>query len=717
MILKSIKIKNFRSYYGEKEFTFAKGLTLIIGDNGDGKTTFFEALEWLFDTVTDNKSEYNISEKRKSELNVGESDEVNVSLVFDHEGEMELEKKFRFEKTDSNTVLTRDYKFTGYDSTCSERLLRDGKQLLEACFDSVIRKYCMFKGESELNVFDNNTALKTLVDTFSNIRQFEDYVTLTEKFEKDSDAVVTKELRNDKKQAQKVKELEEKRTRNAIDIQNVRQDMKNQEQAISDYSTSIEKLEQNQEACEAYQDIKKRIEKKRTDQSRFKAMSTLDYNAQLLDEYWILRSFPNVLMEFQKKISALSREKRKQDKAETERRAIEKGKKEFADSLVGGATPLPWYVPDEGTMQEMIDEEICKVCGRPASKGSEAYNFMVNKLHEFLLQTQKKAEKSEEEKPYFLNNFIDELNRLSNQLGGWSQKEIVKLATDISDRLELIQNRKRDLDKAAKDLQEAEDEKARLLIQTQGLSEDMLDKGFKDFKGMSERKNRAEIRLTELKHDMEDLEKIKSQIDSEFDAIEPSNGTVKLYQRVHSTLKYIMGSFINAKERNIDEFLTMLEKETNTYFEKLNENDFRGEVRIVKRADGSARIQLYSSNGTLISNPGGAQRTTMYMSVLFAISNITTLKREQDYPLIFDAPTSSFGEFKEEVFYNIIDNIDKQCIIVTKDLLEIDKDTKEKKLNQEKLNQLTCLVYQIYKAPNYSPLDLSTIQTQIIRIK
>lgn len=717
MILKSIKIKNFRSYYGEKEFTFAKGLTLIIGDNGDGKTTFFEALEWLFDTVTDNKSEYNISEKRKSELNVGESDEVNVSLVFDHEGEMELEKKFRFEKTDSNAVLTRDYKFTGYDSTCSERVSRDGKQLLEACFDSVIRKYCMFKGESELNVFDNNTALKTLVDTFSNIRQFEDYVTLTEKFEKDSDAVVTKELRNDKKQAQKVKELEEKRTRNAIDIQNVRQDMRNQEQAISDYSTSIEKLEQNQEACEAYQDIKKRIEKKRADQSRFKAMSTLDYNAQLLDEYWILRSFPNVLMEFQKKISALSREKRKQDKAETERRAIEKGKKELADSLVGGATPLPWYVPDEGTMQEMIDEEICKVCGRPASKGSEAYNFMVNKLHEFLLQTQKKAEKSEEEKPYFSNNFIDELNRLSNQLGGWSQKEIIKLATDISDRLELIQNRKRDLDKATKDLQEAEDEKARLLIQTQGLSEDMLDKGFKDFKGMSERKNRAEIRLTELKHDMEDLEKIKSQIDSEFDAIEPSNGTVKLYQRVHSTLKYIMGSFINAKERNIDEFLTMLEKETNTYFEKLNENDFRGEVRIIKRADGSARIQLYSSNGTLISNPGGAQRTTMYMSVLFAISNITTLKREQDYPLIFDAPTSSFGEFKEEVFYNIIDNIDKQCIIVTKDLLEIDKDTKEKKLNQEKLNQLTCLVYQIYKAPNYSPLDLSTIQTQIIRIK
>ena len=47
MILKELEIRNFRSYYGnENRFEFnPTGLTLIIGDNGDGKTTFFEALE------------------------------------------------------------------------------------------------------------------------------------------------------------------------------------------------------------------------------------------------------------------------------------------------------------------------------------------------------------------------------------------------------------------------------------------------------------------------------------------------------------------------------------------------------------------------------------------------------------------------------------------------------------------------------------------------
>lgn len=717
MILKSMNIKNFRSYYGDNTFEFSQGLTLIIGDNGDGKTTFFEALEWLFDTATENKSAINISEKRKSEMEIGDIDKVAVSLIFDHDGIIEIEKSFSFEKQAENSARTFDYKFIGYEDRGSERLSRNGKQLLEACFDTAIRKYCLFKGESQLDVFDNNTALKTLVDTFSNIRQFEDYVNLTEKFERDSDAVVTKALKQDRAQTKKVQQLESEKMRNLNDIQNVKDDIRTQEQTISDSTSSLEKLEENQEACEAYQDIKKRIENKRQDVAKYKAQSSLDYNAQLLDNYWILRAFPNVLKEFQKKVSAISREKRKLDRAETERRAIEKGKQQMANTLANGATKLPWYVPNKETMQEMIDDEICKVCGRPAHKGTPEYEFMVNKLNEFLANSQAKSKSEEEEKPYFPYHYVEEIDKVSNRLGGWNEKEIAEIATLVYDKLELIQAHKQRLDQATKDLQEAEDEKARLLIQTQGISESFLEKGFKDFKGMSERKNRAEIRLADLKRQLADLEKERVRISDAFNEIEPSNNAIKRSQLIHQTLKLIMEAFAKAKDRNVNEFLTMLENETNKYFESLNENDFRGQIRIIKRADGSARIQLYSSNGSVISNPGGAQRTTMYMSVLFAISNITTRRREQDYPLIFDAPTSSFGEFKEDVFYNIIDKLDKQCIIVTKDLLEIDYATKTKKLNQEKLNQLTCAVYQISKADGFDKEDLSTIQTIIEHIK
>lgn len=105
------------------------------------------------------------------------------------------------------------------------------------------------------------------------------------------------------------------------------------------------------------------------------------------------------------------------------------------------------------------------------------------------------------------------------------------------------------------------------------------------------------------------------------------------------------------------------------------------------------------------------------ISVLFAISRITTLKREQDYPLIFDAPTSSFGGFKEDTFYNVIDNIDKQCIIVTKDLINVDKNTGNKSLDFDTIDKLTCSVYRIEKVTPFDDKDLSTIQTSAKKIK
>lgn len=724
MKLNKIIIKNFRSYYGENCFELSDGLTLVIGDNGDGKTTFFEALEWLFDTSKDNKSESNISEMRKAEMGIGDSDEVSATMTFDHRGEKEICKKFIFEKDTNGSVRTRDFSFVGYEIVGAERYKRDGKILLESCFDTVIRRYCLFKGERELNVFDNNTALKTLVDTFSGIKQFDNLVELTTYFEQQSDNLVTKELKKDKKQEEVIKRLEYELSKVQSDISDVRHDISIKEKAVSDYETRLRVLEENQDACENLQDINARIEQKKIEQRRLMGYINLDYNAMLLDDMWILRAFPSILSEYQKKVSSLSREKRKLQKAGDERIAIEKGKQEAIkeiQKLANDATPLPWNLPDKETMQEMIDDEICKVCGRPAEKGSDAYNFMVNKLNEYLDHIRKESESAKQQevlvKPLFENTYINELHTRSIQLSGDTEQELMGLATAIADRLSFVQSRKQDLERVNKDLTEAEDAKMQLLIQTPDLTEEMLIKNFKDFKGLSDSSKRASLDLQELNHELEVLEAQKQELKERQNQIVPSNGIVSVYQKVHITLERIMKAFEAAKNRNVEEFIQTLEEQANIYLKKLNADDFRGVIKIKRTADGSARINLYGSNDTLIANPGGAQKTTMYMSVLFAISKITTLKRDEDYPLIFDAPTSSFGEFKEDIFYNIIDNIDKQCVIFTKDLLRYDRDTEKRELDFDKINQLSCSVYRIQKAPGYDEEDLSTIRTITERIK
>lgn len=297
------------------------------------------------------------------------------------------------------------------------------------------------------------------------------------------------------------------------------------------------------------------------------------------------------------------------------------------------------------------------------------------------------------------------------------EQELSKLATVIADRLSFVQTRKQDLEKVNKDLTEAEDSKMQLLIQTPDLTEEMLIKNFKDFKGLSDSSKRASLDLQDLKRRLEELEMQKQELKDKQNQIVPSNGIVRVYQKVHITFERIMKAFEAAKDRNVEEFIRTLEEQANIYLKKLNADDFRGVIKIKRTADGSAKINLYSSNDTIIANPGGAQKTTMYMSVLFAISNITTLKRDEDYPLIFDAPTSSFGDFKEDIFYNIIDDIDKQCIIFTKDLLKFDRETQTRKLDFDKINQLSCSVYRIQKASGYDEEDLSTIQTLTEKIK
>ena len=724
MIIKDIKIRNFRSYYGSNHLSLSKGLTLVIGDNGDGKTTLFEALEWLFNTTGENQKDSHISEKRKSELEIGESDEVSVSITFEHDGEKEIEKSFTFERISEANIRTKDYKFVGYFIDGAERRSIIGDRLLNMCFEPVIRKYCLFKGENELNVFDNDTALKTLVDTFSGIREFDNLVELTSSFEQSSARAANQELQNDKKVSNQAKELNAQLNDVTNDIHSIKTELNQKKISINDFSEKLELLEKNQETSERYQAIKERIKGLKDKRAKLVACSLCEYSTNLLDEYWILRSFPAIVKEFSAKVSALDKEKRRLDKQETERRAMAEGERKAISKiqkLANDAVPLPWNLPDEATMKEMIDDEICKVCGRPAQKGSAAYEFMCNKLNEYLAHIAAKANKNsgtkeDDEKPLFPNSFIDELRSRQIKLSGDTEQEISKIATTISDRLEFVTKRKAELAEVDKQLQELETEQNDLLMQS-GVSAELLDKSISDLRGFFDAKSRAESRASELETTLKSKESARTEIQEKLSQLEPRSSMAQVYQRVHTAFERITKAFAHAKEQNINNFLQMLETESNKYLQKLNKNDFYGIIRIRKTINNSARIELCSNNDTRIENPNGALRTTMYMSVLFAISQITTLKREQDYPLIFDAPTSSFGGFKEDTFYNVINTIDKQCLIVTKDLLNIDKATGQKALDFDTINKLSCSVYRIEKVEPFNDMDLSTIQTVVTQVR
>lgn len=724
MIIKEIRIKNFRSYYGDNNlFEFSDGLTLILGDNGDGKTTFFEALEWLFRTELDRGSLEleNVSEMRKSKLEIGEQDEVSVFMSFEHNGMKSVEKSFTFERTGESSYRVGKVNYTGYEDTFSGREQVSGKLLINRCYDAFIQRFSMFKGESRLDVFDDKTALKTLVDKFSDIKAFDELVEITNGFSKKSEAAYLKEMKSDEKVSIEAKSLELKIKSVNEKIFQKKTDIKEKQASIDIYSSSLKELEQTQKSSERYKEIEDRRKTQQEKKTRIMSqIRAIDYNHALLDKYWILAPFPKVLQEFKQKCSLFSREKRRQEREFDKQQAETIGKlkavKEIQGTLINGSTELPWYLPDQETMEEMIHDHICKVCGRPAPEGSDAFEYMVHKLEDYKKHVEAKIQKELQEKEIsdktlFKYNQIENLHNLSISLSGSNESEINSYVVQINERLELVSRLREELKTIESKLQDTLDEKSRLLIQAGNVSETVLEKNYKDIIGLYEQKGRAEVRLTEMKNDLSLLEYQLSGFEKELDQLNPSSGQVKILKDVHRALEEINKAFTNAKESNLRRFLHELEDKANEYLDILSANDFHGMVRLYKTADESTEIKLISSNNTEITKPSGSQKTEMYISVLFAISDFTKEKRDEDYPLIFDAATSSFGDSKEEEFYNVIDGLDKQCIIVTKDFMT------KGVVRSKDIDKLSCPVYRIKKADGFDKNNMATIRTIITKLK
>ena len=724
MIIKEIRIKNFRSYYGDdNKFEFSDGLTLILGDNGDGKTTFFEALEWLFKTELDrgNQELENVSEMRKSKLEIGEQDEVSVFMSFEHDGMKSVEKSFIFERTGESSFRAGKVSYTGYEDTDAGREQVSGKLLINRCYDSFIQRFSMFKGESRLDVFDDKTALKTLVDKFSDIKAFDKLVENTDEFERKSEAAYLKEMKSDEKVSKEAKSLELKIKHVSENITQKKKDIKEKQTSIDDYSSRLKELEQNQETSERYKEIEDRRKTQQDKKNKLLSqIGMVDYNHALLDKFWVLAPFPKILQEFKQKCSAYSKEKRRLEREFDRKQAEAIGKlkavKEIQGTLINGSTELPWYLPDQETMEEMIHDHICKVCGRPAPEGSEAYEFMLNKLEDYKKHVQAKLqkeieEKALEEKTLFKFNHIENMHSLSISLSGNNESMISNIALEINERLSLVSRLREELKSVESKLQEVIDEKSRLLIQAGNVSESVLEKDFKDIKGLFEQKGRAEIRLAEMNNELVLLQNQLTGFQKDLDELNPSSGLVKILRDVHRVLDEISKAFANAKEANLRRFLHELEDKANEYLDVLSANDFHGVVRLRQTADESTEIKLFSSNKTEIVKPSGSQKTEMYISVLFAISDFTKEKRDEDYPLIFDAATSSFGDSKEEEFYNVIDGLDKQCIIVTKDFMT------KGIVRTKDIENLSCPVYRIKKADGFDKNNMATIRTTVKKLK
>jgi DNA sulfur modification protein DndD len=678
MIIKKITIENFLCYYGIKEFEFSKGLNIILGENGEGKTKFFDAIEWLLNTSSTSNEITLISQKALSQATAGESFQVSVKLTCEHEDEtVYITRQFRVSKINDENLETTKAILDGIkESRTGERDIVDGKQWLDIVFPPEIRRYSMFKGESSLNILKQDASLLNLINLFSDARSYDKYASKIEFLREEAEKEVSENTRINTKKKAEFENLEKQITLAQQKKSQLEEQLDRLEQNTNTTIDLVKEAEKFVVNATALETINKRLDILNDRKQKNDAKIEENYTTSLLDDFWILMHFESIHNDFSRKIQEAEIAKRQLQQEFDMSKGETKGRRTLQEKLMNNSSPLPIGVPNKAIMEEMLKDEICKVCNREAKEGTLPYQYMENNLKQFLTSLEPEIN-VEEDDVIFKHNYLRSLVNMSTN----HDTSILKFRSvipEIQEKFDFNKSREEDSVKFQLEIDKEKLERTKILGDSSLGEERLLDviKNYNQWQSDIINANRTKVTLDyQYKEASENL---ASKIEQRDKIGEQSANNFLIKKR--DLLKDIEKIFKETKERKFDEFLKKLEDKSNEILAKINVDAFLGKIIFIKKRSASnhtgINVELVQSDGTPFIAPNQSLETSMHIAVLFAISNLAGEKKLEEYPLIFDAPTSSFGESKTSTFLNLLHNNSNQKILLLKDFIIKDNDNK-----------------------------------------
>jgi DNA sulfur modification protein DndD len=717
MIIKKIILENFLCYYGLKEFELSKGLNIILGENGEGKTKFFEALEWLF-TGNDRNLDLLISAKALANADVNNQFRVRVAMnVEQYDEKKTIAKSFIVKKIDVNNCSTSNYSVEGIEENkVGERSQIDGINLLERVFPSKIRKYSMFKGESQLDIFKNDDALMNLINSFSNAKYYEKYSEKGEYLRERAEKAVEEATRNNSKSLRDYKHLEEEISSLNGENNRVTVIINSIEEQIRKTEEFIQEAEKYVTNAEALNTINERINNIKDQMSKISCCIDENYTTALFDKKWILVNFEKIHHEFSKKVTALSNNKREQQTEYDKKIGIKKGKDLMKAQLLNNLIPLPSGVPSKAHMEEMLKDELCKVCNRPAKKGSTAYNFMLKRLEEYIASQIPEDLNNTEEQVLFKNDYISRLFNLSVS----HEDNLSKLRSverDIKELFDFNIKRREELDLLQLKLNNEISEREKV-IGSSSLGAEKLGNVLKNYNSWQRDLTNNNKDLSVYKKQLKEIDEIIKQKKAEKDGIDTQNVNTFLL-KTREVLRDIEEIFNSTKQKKFNEFIQVLQEKSNSIFERINIESFTGTIVFNKKIIAGkdiVKIELQEYDGRIFHLPNQSLLTSMHISILLAISELATEYSQESYPMIFDAPTSSFGETKTSQFLNLIYENTNQKILLIKDFLVLNERTNKLEVKKEFNGVKRNKAFWISLERPFNKKNLSSLNTQVITL-
>lgn len=719
MIIRNITIKNFQSYYETQCLEFSKGLNLVLGKGGKGKSKLFNAFYWVFFGklyISDigwrgtnglpNNANFALqrheffNKKALYDANIGDVVQLSVSL------ELEDDKGtiFNIERTAKATRLESEewdspnawkvednnlrVVFEGPMGT----IVRNGdlaEDEITNLFPENIRNYIWFQGESldELINFRKKETLRDAVKHISYYPYYEKLSNIISSAKSKIDSLESKHLREKNRHNTQVTSLISRR--DYLNNQIASEITKKEE--LENHISSIEIiLAQDETRLSGMASFTGLVSQYKTEENNRNAilssMTQIDEKQrQLLPNLWVLKGTAPLIQKAKEIIEA---------HVESECTAPEK---KYLDN------------PGKSKLEEILRDGVCYVCG---SKVDSEHQHAIDYIKERLRLQEEYLQEMEEFKANLeiskrFNLFVGRIQDYPDQLL-LSIRNIDKQFMDSEDEMDKLRSKLRRVQDKLKELDEKMDEEKKkhgIDPRQQAGNANLLKNSINASRGHL---NTLRRQLTACESSLAQMRAELKQVESDLKALGAKDNNVNSVEETEwKNLSIFLEDICSrVQEKARKKLLEQIEERANDFYARFTEHDegYKGRVEI------SSDYSIAFDAGLNTSHEDRKK-----MSIINALLSLNQEAIGTFYPFISDAPTSSFDPETTHKYLRGIKDIFQQTIIITKDV-EIDSDNYKDLYNQENVSRIYSLESEIHGKPINAP-EIYEVSTHVERKK
>ena len=726
MIIESIELHNFMCYSGENRFDFTEGMNVIIGKNQYGKSKLYDAFQWtLFDQCFENADGFKcfmptkhfgaalISDKAKYEAKNGlieclvritfkDIDKGKAYIIERRLAAIKKDEEVIADKDSSETVIYKEFEYLqGKEITNPAEIDRIKKNILP----DNIRPYMWFQGEQVESIIDfsQSSSLTQAINVLSNITRYDNMRKLALALEKSANDEYQRKARAQSKDQGRSEELELKRRKLVERLELLEKEELNKRDFLGEADEATQRLMGQFEDASRMRDLdaKQRAAERSLDEvSEDEKSERIDLHKKMFTHQWVLKGTAHLLDEYNSKYSKYEKTRlQKFAEAQARLKAENLLKEEFQ-------TRLPINVPEPMYVSQMLDDEKCLVCNRPAEKDSEAWKSIKALLDRTMA-------KVEELKPESLSkhDFSSDFKRL--QQNGYSMERIInRVDSDIKSTFQHLKRMEKRRKGYAEDLLKITEEMNSMKAGT-SLDPTRAKNIVNELQAKQDLIRRFQTEIGRTEKNIEILKEQIKVIDKEMSGLVSGEMPAYLEEK-----KRVLEEFAivakSTRDRVFDRLVKQLEAEANKHYHEMMQNNqgVRGIIRLMESTKGNYTPRLTDENGKPLGQLNTGNIILIKLATIMAIITARQGSRDTDlYTLITDAPTSSFEYDYIMGFCKTASKVYRQSIIMSKDFYT------DEKLRRELLSSTEIQLGRVYMITP-SVLDAertnrNTLSTQI----